>query len=156
MIAPLLVRPITCWAFFVFRAGAMFCLLASSTCICHHTVHSIYRTSCMHRLHYSRIAAQRMPAEDQWKMIRLYYRINSMSLPKSTVIQGNNERIYVICHVLMFAQISNGHDANWGITDLLDQELSQNLTCSDMFNNKNKFFFCVIGTFHLPSFFRTT
>ncbi|KAK9927710.1 hypothetical protein M0R45_024881 [Rubus argutus] len=32
MVAPLMVRPITRWPFFVFLVGAMFCLLASSTC----------------------------------------------------------------------------------------------------------------------------
>ncbi|CAB4309871.1 unnamed protein product [Prunus armeniaca] len=32
MVAPLMYRPITRWPFFVFLGGAMFCLLASSTC----------------------------------------------------------------------------------------------------------------------------
>lgn len=32
MVAPLMVRPITRWPFFVFLVGAMFCLLASSAC----------------------------------------------------------------------------------------------------------------------------
>ncbi|KAM3394704.1 hypothetical protein P3S68_003707 [Capsicum galapagoense] len=32
MIAPLVVGPITRWPFYVFLGGAMFCLLASSTC----------------------------------------------------------------------------------------------------------------------------
>ncbi|XP_042509268.1 heptahelical transmembrane protein 4-like [Macadamia integrifolia] len=56
MIAPLLVRPITRWPFFAFLGGAMFCLLASSTC---HLLscHSQRLSYIMLRLDYAGIAA---------------------------------------------------------------------------------------------------
>ncbi|KAK1300591.1 hypothetical protein QJS10_CPB13g00105 [Acorus calamus] len=56
MIAPLLVRPISRWPFFVFLGGAMFCLLASSTC---HLLfcHSAHLAYIMLRLDYAGIAA---------------------------------------------------------------------------------------------------
>ncbi|KAK9135306.1 hypothetical protein Syun_014636 [Stephania yunnanensis] len=56
MIAPLLLRPITRWPFFVFLGGAMFCLLASSTC---HLLscHSQRLSYIMLRLDYAGIAA---------------------------------------------------------------------------------------------------
>ncbi|OAY33602.1 hypothetical protein MANES_13G110400v8 [Manihot esculenta] len=56
MIAPLMVRPITRWPFFVFLGGAMFCLLASSTC---HLLscHSERMSYIMLRLDYAGIAA---------------------------------------------------------------------------------------------------
>ncbi|KAJ6822791.1 heptahelical transmembrane protein ADIPOR3-like [Iris pallida] len=56
MIAPLLVRPIARWPFFAFLGGAMFCLLASSTC---HLLscHSRRLAYIMLRLDYAGIAA---------------------------------------------------------------------------------------------------
>ncbi|KAJ4962418.1 hypothetical protein NE237_022357 [Protea cynaroides] len=56
MIAPLMVRPITRWPFFAFLGGAMFCLLASSTC---HLLscHSRRLSYIMLRLDYAGIAA---------------------------------------------------------------------------------------------------
>ncbi|KAK9112037.1 hypothetical protein Scep_019556 [Stephania cephalantha] len=56
MIAPLLLRPITRWPFFAFLGGAMFCLLASSTC---HLLscHSQRLSYIMLRLDYAGIAA---------------------------------------------------------------------------------------------------
>lgn len=56
MIAPLMVRPITRWPFFAFMGGAMFCLLASSTC---HLLscHSERLSYIMLRLDYAGIAA---------------------------------------------------------------------------------------------------
>ncbi|XP_057784422.1 heptahelical transmembrane protein 4 isoform X1 [Salvia miltiorrhiza] len=56
IIAPLLVRPITRWPFFAFLGGAMFCLLASSTC---HLLscHSERVAYIMLRLDYAGIAA---------------------------------------------------------------------------------------------------
>ncbi|XP_047957269.1 heptahelical transmembrane protein 4-like isoform X1 [Salvia hispanica] len=56
IIAPLLVRPITRWPFFAFLGGAMFCLLASSTC---HLLscHSERLAYFMLRLDYAGIAA---------------------------------------------------------------------------------------------------
>lgn len=56
MIAPLLVRPIPRWPFFAFLGGAMFCLLASSTC---HLLscHSRRLAYIMLRLDYAGIAA---------------------------------------------------------------------------------------------------
>ncbi|KAH6803371.1 heptahelical protein 4 [Perilla frutescens var. frutescens] len=56
IIAPLLVRPITRWPFFAFLGGAMFCLLASSTC---HLLscHSKRVAYIMLRLDYAGIAA---------------------------------------------------------------------------------------------------
>ncbi|KAK1315714.1 hypothetical protein QJS10_CPA05g01586 [Acorus calamus] len=56
MIAPLLVRPISRWPFFVFLGGAMFCLLASSAC---HLLscHSPRFAYIMLRLDYTGIAA---------------------------------------------------------------------------------------------------
>lgn len=56
MIAPLVTRPITRWPFFVFMGGAMFCLLASSTC---HLLscHSERLSYVMLRLDYAGIAA---------------------------------------------------------------------------------------------------
>ncbi|XP_077233853.1 heptahelical transmembrane protein 4-like isoform X2 [Tasmannia lanceolata] len=56
MIAPLVVRPITRWPFFAFLGGAMFCLLASSTC---HLLscHSERLSYIMLRLDYAGIAA---------------------------------------------------------------------------------------------------
>ncbi|XP_072991881.1 heptahelical transmembrane protein ADIPOR3-like isoform X1 [Typha latifolia] len=56
MIAPLLVRPISRWPFFAFLGGAMFCLLASSTC---HLLscHSRRLAYIMLRLDYAGIAA---------------------------------------------------------------------------------------------------
>ncbi|KAK9109763.1 hypothetical protein Sjap_017823 [Stephania japonica] len=56
MIAPLLLRPITRWPFFAFLGGAMFCLLASSTC---HLLscHSERVAYIMLRLDYAGIAA---------------------------------------------------------------------------------------------------
>ncbi|KAL1537065.1 Heptahelical transmembrane protein 4 [Salvia divinorum] len=56
IIAPLLVRPITRWPFFAFLGGAMFCLLASSTC---HLLscHSERVAYFMLRLDYAGIAA---------------------------------------------------------------------------------------------------
>ncbi|KAL3526898.1 hypothetical protein ACH5RR_011554 [Cinchona calisaya] len=56
MIAPLLVRPITRWPFFAFMGGAMFCLLASSTC---HLLscHSKRLSYILLRLDYAGIAA---------------------------------------------------------------------------------------------------
>lgn len=56
IIAPLLIRPITRWPFFAFLGGAMFCLLASSTC---HLLscHSERVAYIMLRLDYAGIAA---------------------------------------------------------------------------------------------------
>lgn len=56
MIAPLAMRPITRWPFFAFLGGAMFCLLASSTC---HLLscHSERVSYIMLRLDYAGIAA---------------------------------------------------------------------------------------------------
>ncbi|OIT24702.1 PREDICTED: heptahelical transmembrane protein 4-like [Nicotiana attenuata] len=56
IIAPLLVRPITRWPFYAFLGGAMFCLLASSTC---HLLscHSERLSYIMLRLDYAGIAA---------------------------------------------------------------------------------------------------
>ncbi|KAL3813698.1 hypothetical protein ACJIZ3_014966 [Penstemon smallii] len=56
IIAPLLVRPITRWPFFAFLGGAMFCLLASSTC---HLLscHSERLSYILLRLDYAGIAA---------------------------------------------------------------------------------------------------
>ncbi|XP_058080822.1 heptahelical transmembrane protein 4-like [Magnolia sinica] len=56
MITPLLVRPITRWPFFAFLGGAMFCLLASSTC---HLLacHSERLSSIMLRIDYTGISA---------------------------------------------------------------------------------------------------
>ncbi|KAJ6399876.1 hypothetical protein OIU84_015517 [Salix udensis] len=56
LIAPLMLRPITRWPFFAFLGGAMFCLLASSTC---HLLscHSERLTYIMLRLDYAGIAA---------------------------------------------------------------------------------------------------
>ncbi|XP_059293492.1 heptahelical transmembrane protein 4-like [Lycium ferocissimum] len=56
IIAPLLVRPITRWPFYAFLGGAMFCLLASSTC---HLLscHSERVSYLMLRLDYAGIAA---------------------------------------------------------------------------------------------------
>ncbi|GLU13425.1 hypothetical protein SLE2022_300630 [Rubroshorea leprosula] len=56
IIAPLMVRPITRWPFFAFLGGAMFCLLASSTC---HLLscHSERLSYIMLRLDYAGIAA---------------------------------------------------------------------------------------------------
>ncbi|XP_010274409.1 PREDICTED: heptahelical transmembrane protein 4-like [Nelumbo nucifera] len=56
MIAPLMFRPITRWPFFAFLGGAMFCLLASSTC---HLLscHSERLSYIMLRLDYTGIAA---------------------------------------------------------------------------------------------------
>lgn len=56
MLAPLTVRPITRWPFFAFLGGAMFCLLASSTC---HLLscHSERVSYIMLRLDYAGIAA---------------------------------------------------------------------------------------------------
>ncbi|PON66787.1 AdipoR/hemolysin-III-related [Parasponia andersonii] len=56
IIAPLMVRPITRWPFFAFMGGAMFCLLASSTC---HLLscHSERLSYIMLRLDYAGIAA---------------------------------------------------------------------------------------------------
>ncbi|OVA03972.1 Hly-III-related [Macleaya cordata] len=56
MIAPLMLRPITRWPFFAFLGGAMFCLLASSTC---HLLscHSERLSYIMLRLDYAGIAA---------------------------------------------------------------------------------------------------
>ncbi|KAG0498971.1 hypothetical protein HPP92_003662 [Vanilla planifolia] len=56
LIAPLFVRPIPRWPFFVFLGGAMFCLLASSTC---HLLfcHSRRIAYIMLRLDYAGIAA---------------------------------------------------------------------------------------------------
>uniref|UniRef100_A0A2P2K4U2 Heptahelical transmembrane protein 4-like isoform X1 n=1 Tax=Rhizophora mucronata TaxID=61149 RepID=A0A2P2K4U2_RHIMU len=56
IIAPLTVRPITRWPFFAFLGGAMFCLLASSTC---HLLscHSKRLAYIMLRLDYAGIAA---------------------------------------------------------------------------------------------------
>lgn len=56
MIAPVTVRPITRWPFFAFLGGAMFCLLASSTC---HLLscHSERMSYIMLRLDYAGIAA---------------------------------------------------------------------------------------------------
>ncbi|KAF5461941.1 hypothetical protein F2P56_017999 [Juglans regia] len=56
MIAPQMVRPITRWPFFAFLGGAMFCLLASSTC---HLLscHSKRLSYIMLRLDYAGIAA---------------------------------------------------------------------------------------------------
>ncbi|CAK9141116.1 unnamed protein product [Ilex paraguariensis] len=56
IIAPLMMRPITRWPFFVFLGGAMFCLLASSTC---HLLscHSKRVSYIMLRLDYAGIAA---------------------------------------------------------------------------------------------------
>ncbi|XP_042029756.1 heptahelical transmembrane protein 4-like [Salvia splendens] len=56
IIAPLLVRPITRWPFFAFLGGAMFCLLARSTChllSCHSELFAYF----MLRLDYAGIAA---------------------------------------------------------------------------------------------------
>ncbi|KAF7130594.1 hypothetical protein RHSIM_Rhsim10G0126800 [Rhododendron simsii] len=55
-IAPLMFRPITRWPFFVFLGGAMFCLLASSTC---HLLacHSPRLSYIMLRLDYAGISA---------------------------------------------------------------------------------------------------
>lgn len=56
ILAPLLVRPITRWPFYAFLGGAMFCLLASSTC---HLLscHSKRLSYIMLRLDYAGIAA---------------------------------------------------------------------------------------------------
>ncbi|KAJ4795737.1 Heptahelical transmembrane protein ADIPOR3 [Rhynchospora pubera] len=56
MIAPLMVRPIARWPFFAFLGGAMFCLLASSTC---HLLscHSRRVAYIMLRLDYAGISA---------------------------------------------------------------------------------------------------
>lgn len=56
ILAPLLVRPITRWPFYAFLGGAMFCLLASSTC---HLLscHSERFSYIMLRLDYAGIAA---------------------------------------------------------------------------------------------------
>lgn len=56
LVAPLMVRPITRWPFFAFLGGAMFCLLASSTC---HLLscHSERLSYIMLRLDYAGIAA---------------------------------------------------------------------------------------------------
>ncbi|CAK7339740.1 unnamed protein product [Dovyalis caffra] len=56
LIAPLMMRPITRWPFFAFMGGAMFCLLASSTC---HLLscHSERLSYIMLRLDYAGIAA---------------------------------------------------------------------------------------------------
>lgn len=56
MIAPLVVRPISRWPFFAFLGGAMFCLLASSTC---HLLscHSRRLAYIMLRIDYAGIAA---------------------------------------------------------------------------------------------------
>ncbi|CAL4921592.1 unnamed protein product [Urochloa decumbens] len=56
MIAPQLIRPIARWPFFAFLGGAMFCLLASSTC---HLLscHSRRLAYIMLRLDYAGIAA---------------------------------------------------------------------------------------------------
>ncbi|KAG9147535.1 hypothetical protein Leryth_007330 [Lithospermum erythrorhizon] len=56
IIAPLIVGPITRWPFYAFLGGAMFCLLASSTC---HllTCHSERLSYIMLRLDYAGIAA---------------------------------------------------------------------------------------------------
>lgn len=56
IIAPLMMRPITRWPFFAFLGGAMFCLLASSTC---HLLscHSERLAYIMLRLDYAGIAA---------------------------------------------------------------------------------------------------
>ncbi|GAA0150081.1 G-protein coupled receptor [Lithospermum erythrorhizon] len=56
IIAPLMVRPITRWPFFAFLGGAMFCLLASSTC---HLLscHSKRLSYIMLRMDYAGIAA---------------------------------------------------------------------------------------------------
>ncbi|KAL2906457.1 Heptahelical transmembrane protein 4 [Bienertia sinuspersici] len=56
MIAPLIRRPITRWPFFAFLGGAMFCLLASSTC---HllTCHSERLAYIMLRVDYAGIAS---------------------------------------------------------------------------------------------------
>ncbi|KAJ4866609.1 Heptahelical transmembrane protein 4 [Raphanus sativus] len=56
MIAPLILRPITRWPFYAFLGGAMFCLLASSTC---HLLscHSERVSYIMLRLDYAGIAA---------------------------------------------------------------------------------------------------
>ncbi|MCO5598238.1 hypothetical protein L7F22_052330 [Adiantum nelumboides] len=56
MIAPLFWQPITRWPFFIFLAGAMFCLLASS--VCHlFTCHSERVNYIMLRVDYAGIAA---------------------------------------------------------------------------------------------------
>ncbi|KAK4767517.1 hypothetical protein SAY86_015267 [Trapa natans] len=56
MISPLITAPITRWPFFAFMGGAMFCLLASSTC---HLLscHSKRMSYIMLRLDYAGIAA---------------------------------------------------------------------------------------------------
>ncbi|KAL3378276.1 hypothetical protein AABB24_004285 [Solanum stoloniferum] len=56
ILAPLLVRPITRWPFYAFLGGAMFCLLASSTC---HLLscHSERLSYIMLRFDYAGIAA---------------------------------------------------------------------------------------------------
>ncbi|XP_055806102.1 heptahelical transmembrane protein 4-like [Solanum dulcamara] len=56
ILAPLLLRPITRWPFYAFLGGAMFCLLASSTC---HLLscHSERLSYIMLRLDYAGIAA---------------------------------------------------------------------------------------------------
>ncbi|KAJ9186844.1 hypothetical protein P3X46_002373 [Hevea brasiliensis] len=56
MIAPLMFHPITRWPFFLFLGGAMFCLLASSTC---HLLscHSERMSYIVHRIDYAGIAA---------------------------------------------------------------------------------------------------
>ncbi|KAM7516441.1 hypothetical protein LguiA_006024 [Lonicera macranthoides] len=56
ILAPLIMRPITRWPFFAFLGGAMFCLLASSTC---HLLscHSKRLSYIMLRLDYAGIAA---------------------------------------------------------------------------------------------------
>ncbi|KAI8030418.1 Heptahelical transmembrane protein 4 [Camellia lanceoleosa] len=56
MIAPLMLRPITRWPFYAFLGGAMFCLLASSTC---HLLscHSERLSYIMLRFDYAGIAA---------------------------------------------------------------------------------------------------
>ncbi|KAJ4844185.1 Heptahelical transmembrane protein 4 [Turnera subulata] len=56
IIAPLTVRPITRWPFFAFLGGAMFCLLASSTCHLF-SCHSARLSYIMLRVDYAGIAA---------------------------------------------------------------------------------------------------
>ncbi|KAL6573060.1 Heptahelical transmembrane protein 4 [Orobanche hederae] len=56
IIAPVVVRPITRWPFFAFLGGAMFCLLASTTCHLF-SCHSQRMSYIMLRLDYAGIAA---------------------------------------------------------------------------------------------------
>lgn len=56
MIAPFLQKPITRWPFFIFLGGAMFCLLASSTCHLF-SCHSKRVAYIMLRIDYAGIAA---------------------------------------------------------------------------------------------------